>query len=64
MDEMSQYLVKGCKDTFIYFPPFFTKGNNFASFCCFHGQQNLSKIGLALKGKNLLLLEEIISFKN
>ena len=47
------------------FSAIFTKGNNFCIFCLLSWRQrNFSKMGSTLKGKNLLQVEQILSFKS
>ena len=42
----------------------FTKGSNFVTSCLLPWRRNPSKLGFTLKGKNLLLEEQILSFKS
>ena len=46
------------------FADIFAKGNNFCDFLfCSHGVRSYSENGSTLKGKNLLQVEQILSFK-
>ena len=53
-----------CMGIFPCFSVIFTKGNNSGTSCCFPGSWELSKRLSTHQGKNLLLEEQILSFKS
>ena len=59
MIKMNKGLLVHC----LVFLPFLDRETTFVPLC-FHGQQNLSSKVSALKEKNLLLKEQILSFKS
>ena len=56
MDKDSYFLLR-------IFPQLYKEEQLLPPLVCFCGQQGLSKIGSTLKGKNLLLGEQIVFFK-
>ena len=62
---LSMCSVVGCMDTSLCFSEIFAKGNNYEFLFAFlKNVAFVTEIGSTLKGKNLLLGEQIPSFKS